>query len=117
MPFLNSVVNVIYHLENQELNRYIGDYNNFLIVYEAKKIQVEAAFKRQQSEISSLKHFVARNKARASTSSLAMSRQKKLDKMDVIEIAQERPKPDFNFKEARTSGKLIVETKDLIIGY
>lgn len=117
MPFLNSVVNVIYHLENQELNRYVGDYNNFLIVYEAKKLQVEAAFKRQQSEISSLKDFVARNKARASTSSLAMSRQKKLDKMDVIEIAQERPKPDFNFKEARTSGKLIFETKEFVIGY
>ncbi|MCL6574147.1 MAG: ATP-binding cassette domain-containing protein, partial [Bacillus sp. (in: Bacteria)] len=117
MPFLNSVVNVIYHLENQELNRYVGDYNNFLIVYEAKKIQVESAFKRQQSEISNLKDFVARNKARASTSSLAMSRQKKLDKMDVIELAQERPKPDFNFKEARTSGKLIFETKEFIIGY
>src|SRR4051812_39661434 len=117
MPFLNSVVNVVYHLENQELNRYVGDYNNFLIVYEAKKIQVEAAFKRQQSEISNLKDFVARNKARASTSSLAMSRQKKLDKMEVIEIAQERPKPDFNFKEARTSGKLIFETKEFVIGY
>jgi ATPase subunit of ABC transporter with duplicated ATPase domains len=37
--------------------------------------------------------------------------------MDVIEIAQERPKPDFNFKEARTSGKLIVETKEFVIGY
>lgn len=117
IPFLNSVVNVIYHLENQELNRYVGDYNNFLTIYEAKKLQVEAAFKRQQAEISNLKDFVARNKARASTSNLAMSRQKKLDKMDVIEIAQERPKPDFIFKEARTSGKLIFETKELVIGY
>src|SRR3954453_4589965 len=117
IPFLNSVVNVIYHLENQKLNRYVGDHDNFLVVYEAKKIQVEAAFKRQQSEIASLKDFVARNKARASTSSLAMSRQKKLDKMDVIEIAHERPNHDFNFKEARTSGKLIVETKEFVIGY
>src|SRR3954470_2750952 len=117
IPFLNSVANVIYHLENQKLNRYVGDYNHFLVVYEAKKLQVEAAFKRQQSEISSLKDFVARNKPRASTSSLAMPRQKRLDKMDVIEIAQERPKPDFNFKEARTSGKLIVETKEFVIGY
>lgn len=41
MPFLNSVVNVIYHLENKELNRYIGDYNNFLIVYEAKKYKLK----------------------------------------------------------------------------
>ncbi|SFA86292.1 MULTISPECIES: ABC-F family ATP-binding cassette domain-containing protein [unclassified Bacillus (in: firmicutes)] len=117
IPFLNSVVNVIYHLENQELNRYVGDYNNFLAIYEAKKQQVEAAYKRQQAEISNLKDFVARNKARAATANLAMSRQKKLDKMDIIEIAAERPKPEFNFKEARTSGKLIFETKELVIGY
>ena len=30
IPFLNSVVNIIYHMENQELNRYVGDYNKFL---------------------------------------------------------------------------------------
>ncbi len=48
---------------------------------------------------------------------MAMSRQKKLDKMDVIELATERPKPEFNFKEGRTPSKYIFETKDLIIGY
>lgn len=46
-----------------------------------------------------------------------MSRQKKLDKMDMIELAAEKPKPEFHFKPARTSGKLIFETKDLVIGY
>ena len=29
IPFLNSVVNIIYHMENQELNRYVGDYDHF----------------------------------------------------------------------------------------
>lgn len=48
---------------------------------------------------------------------MAMSRQKKLDKMDMIELAAEKPKPEFHFKPARTSGKLIFETKDLVIGY
>lgn len=48
---------------------------------------------------------------------MAMSRQKKLDKMDVIELARERPKPEFYFKEARTPGKMLFETEDLVIGY
>lgn len=117
IPFLNSVINLIYHMENQELNRYVGDYHNFQQIYEAKKQQLESAYKRQQQEISDLKDFVARNKARVSTRNMAMSRQKKLDKMEIIELAKEKPKPEFNFKEARTSGKLIFETKDLIIGY
>ncbi|MED4071677.1 ABC-F family ATP-binding cassette domain-containing protein [Priestia endophytica] len=117
IPFLNSVVNLIYHMENQELNRYVGDYNHFLEVYEVKKQQLQAAYKKQQQEISDLKDFVARNKARVSTRNMAMSRQKKLDKMDVIELAAEKPKPEFRFKEGRTANKVIFETKDLVIGY
>lgn len=117
IPFLNSVINLIYHMENQELNRYVGDYNNFMSIHEMKKSQLESAYKRQQQEISELKDFVARNKARVSTRNMAMSRQKKLDKMDIIELAREKPKPEFDFKPARTSGKLIFEAKNLVIGY
>ncbi len=117
ISFLNDVVNIIYHMENQELNRYVGDYEHFQEVYAVKKAQLEAAYKRQQQEISELKDFVARNKARVSTRNMAMSRQKKLDKMEVIELAAERPKPEFRFKAGRTPGKYIFETKELVIGY
>jgi len=48
---------------------------------------------------------------------MAKSRQKKLDKMDRIELSKEKPKPTFNFKTGRASGKVIFETKDLVIGY
>lgn len=117
IPFLNSVVNLIYHMDNQELNRYVGDYDKFQEVYAMKKAQLNAAYNRQQKEIADLKDFVARNKARVATRNMAMSRQKKLDKMDVIELAAEKPKPEFLFKEARTPGRYIFEAKDLVIGY
>lgn len=117
IPFLNSVVNLIYHMDNQELNRYVGDYDHFQEVYAVKKAQLEAAYNRQQQEISELKDFVARNKARVATRNMAMSRQKKLDKMDVIELAAEKPKPEFKFRYGRTPGKMLFETKDLVIGY
>ena len=117
IPFLNEVVNIIYHMENQELNRYVGDYEHFQEVYAMKKAQLEAAYRRQQQEISELKDFVARNKARVSTRNMAMSRQKKLDKMDVIELAAEQPKPEFHFQYGQTPGKMLFETQDLVIGY
>ncbi len=117
IPFLNSVINLIYHMDSQELNRYVGDYDKFQDVYAMKKSQHEAAFHKQQKEIADLKDFVARNKARVSTRNMAMSRQKKLDKMDVLELAGERPKPEFHFKEARTPGRYIFQTHELIIGY
>ena len=117
IPFLNSVINLIYHMENQALTRYVGDYDKFQEVYAAKKAQLEAAYERQQQEIKNLKDFVARNKARVSTRNMAMSRQKKLDKMDLIEISKEKPKPEFHFKDARAAGKEIFHAKDLVIGY
>lgn len=117
IPFLNSVINIIYHMDNQQLNRYVGDYDKFQEVYAVKKAQMEAAYNRQQKEIADLKDFVARNKARVATRNMAMSRQKKLDNMDVIELAQEKPKPEFNFKVARTPSRYIFQTDNLVIGY
>ena len=117
IPFLNSVINLIYHMDNQKLDRYPGDYDKFQEVYAMKKAQLEAAYNKQQKEIADLKDFVARNKARVATRNMAMSRQKKLDKMDVIELAGEKPKPEFHFREARTPGRYIFRTNELVIGY
>ena len=117
IPFLNDVVNLIYHMENRKLTRYVGNYDKFQEVYAVQKSQLEAAYKRQQQEIAELTEFVNRNKARVATRNMAMSRQKKLDKMELIELAAEKPKPEFNFKVGRTAGKQIFETHDLVIGY
>lgn len=117
VPFLNSVINLIYHMDQCELNRYVGDYDKFQEVLAMKKSQQEAAYNKQQKEISDLKDFVARNKARVATRNMAMSRQKKLDKMELIEKVQEKPKPEFHFKEARTPGRFLFTTDDLVIGY
>lgn len=117
IPFLNSVVNLIYHMENQQVTRYPGNYEEFQRVYEMRKQQMQSAYKKQQKEIANLKDFVARNKANAATSKMAMSRQKKLDKMDVIELDAEKPKPSFHFKQARTPGRYLFETSELVIGY
>lgn len=117
IPFLNSVVNLIYHVENKEMTRYVGDYDNFVKMRDLKIRQVEAAYKKQQSEIRELEDFVQRNKARIATRNMAMSRKKMLDKMEKIELIKEKPKPEFNFKQTGSTSKLIFETKDLVIGY
>lgn len=117
IPFLNEVTNVIYHIENAVLTRYTGDYYYFREMYELKKRQIEAAYKKQQKEIAHLEDFIARNKARVATTNLAKDRQKKLDRMEIIEIAREKPKPIFGFKTARTPSREIITVKDLVIGY
>lgn len=117
MEFLNAVVNIIYNVENAHITRYVGDYNEFLRLYELGKKQLEAAYNKQQNEINELQDFIARNKARVATAGMARARQKKLDKMNIIELSKEKPKPEFNFKLGSTSDKLIFEAEDLVIGY
>ncbi len=117
IPFLNKVVNVVYHVENAILTRYTGDYDAFQQMYQLKKAQNQKAYEKQQKEIERLEDFVARNKARAATANLAKSRQKKLDKMELITKDRERLKPAFKFREARTPGRTICQAVDLVIGY
>lgn len=117
IPFLNSVVNIIYHVENTVLTRYVGDYDNFQEQHAMKRRQQEAAYQRQQKEIDNLEDFIARNKARVATRNMAHSRQKKLDKMDIIDRPKTKIKPEFSFQSARTPGRVIFETKELVIGY
>ena len=82
-------------MDNLQLTRYVGDYDNFTALYRQKQAQLESAYNRQQQEIARLKDFVARNKARVSTRNMAMSRQKKLDNMDIIQLKEEKPKPEL----------------------
>ena len=117
VPFMNDVVNVVYHVENAVLTRYTGNYDNFLRMYELKKRQLEQAYEKQQKEIADLEDFIARNKARVATTNMAKSRQKKLDKMDKITLMSEKPKPVFSFSKARTPGRVVIECNDLVLGY
>jgi ATPase subunit of ABC transporter with duplicated ATPase domains len=117
IPFLNEVVNVIYHVEDAGITRYTGNYEQFTAMYQLKKLQHQQAFEKQQKEVERLEDFIARNKARAATANLAKSRQKKLDSMDIIEKSRTKVKPSFKFREARASGRFVVQTKDLVIGY
>lgn len=79
---------------------------------------VESAKKRMEiNHRTDLEDFIARNKARVATRNMASSRQKKLDKMNLISKPKEKIKPTFSFIEARTPGKVLFDCMDLVIGY
>jgi ATPase subunit of ABC transporter with duplicated ATPase domains len=115
--FMNEVVNVIYHLEFTKLTRYSANYEKFLEMAQMNKTQHLSAYEKQQDHIRKTEDFIQRNKARASTSGRAKSRQKQLDRVDRIDRPESAPKPTFVFKDARASGKLVFSAEDLEIGY
>ncbi len=117
VSFLNNVVNVIYHMEDGVLTRYTGNYDSFMEMWEIKRRNQNIAYERQQKEIKAMEEFIAKNKARVATTDLAKSRQRRLDKMEIIDKAKEIIKPNFKFKEASASGKFVFVAEKLVIGY
>ncbi|GGE55109.1 ABC-F family ATP-binding cassette domain-containing protein [Priestia taiwanensis] len=115
--FMNKVVDVIFHLEFSKLTRYTGSYDKFLEMAEINKNQHVAAYEKQQEFIKQQEDFIARNKARYSTSGRAKSRQKQLERIDRIDRPMEAVKPEFEFKESRASSRFVFEGKDFEIGY
>ena len=115
--FLNSVINVVYHIDNGVLTRYSGNYDQFITAFEMKKRQSDAAYEAQQREIKQMEDFIARNKARVGTRGVANSRQKKLDKMERLEKGRVQIKPNFIFKEGKPSGKVLFRGENLVLGY
>lgn len=115
--FMNNVVDVILHLEFTKMTRYTATYEKFIELAEINKRQHIDAYEKQQEFIKQQEDFIARNKARYSTSGRAKSRAKQLDRMERIDRPETAVKPEFSFKEARTPGRYIVEAENLVIGY
>ncbi len=71
----------------------------------------------QDKKIKDLEEFIAKNKARAATSTLAQSKVKILEKMEILEDINYEANLNFDFKYKDTSAKYLVEVKDLSFGY
>lgn len=117
VEFMNDVVGVIFHLEFSKLSRYTATYEKFLELAEINKRQHIDAYEKQQEFIKKQETFIQKNKARFSTTGRAKSRQKQLDRMERIDRPETAAKPQFSFKESRSSSRYVVEAKDLLIGY
>ena len=116
--FLDKVVNVVYNLEFGKLKKYVGNYSKFLKQYEEDYEKQLKEFTSQQKDIKRLEEFVQKNIARDSTSKMAKSRQKVLDKMELIDNPKKDDKAaniEFNIKEQ--SGRDVLMIENLKVGY
>ncbi|MFJ7639670.1 ribosomal protection-like ABC-F family protein [Peribacillus sp. NPDC097264] len=115
--FMNGVVDVIFHLEFSKLTRYTATYEKFLELAELNKNQHINAYEKQRDFIKKQEDFIAKNKARYSTSGRAKSREKQLNRIERIDRPETAMKPTFDFKESRASSRYVFEGEDIEIGY
>lgn len=116
--FLDKIVNQIYDVALGDVQHYVGNYKQFIEQrdkYYEKRMQ---EYERQQAEIKRLETFVEKNIARASTTGMAKSRRKMLEKIERINkpmIDAKSANIQFNFD--RNTGNDVFHIKNLEIGY
>ena len=116
--FIDKVVNVVYNLEFGKLKKYVGNYSNFLRQYEEDYEKNLKEYVSKQKDIKRLEEFVQKNIARASTSKMAKSRQKVLDKMEIIDNPRKDDKAaNIEFRIKEQSGRDVLIINDLQVGY
>ncbi len=116
--FLDKVCNRIWEVDNGKVYTYNGNYGAYKVQKQQREDLAEKQYARQQKEIEKLTDYVARNKARASTANMAKSREKQLEKMEVVEAPQtQRRPPRFRFDATMQPTKEVLNVKDLTVAF
>ena len=116
--FLDKIVNQVYDVALGSVKKYVGNYSKFLKERDAHYEKVMAEYERQQSEIKKLETFVEKNITRASTSGMAKSRRKVLERMERIEMPRlDAKSAQINFEITRATGEDVLKVQNLDIGY
>lgn len=115
--FLDRISQFVYHLENHDLIRYVGNYGDFLKQHEARMKQQEIAFRQQQREIKKLETYIQKNKVRTATARQAKSREKVLNRIHRIDPPASVHRPRFHFSLSGQPVRIIFSAEHVRVGY
>jgi ATP-binding cassette subfamily F protein 3 len=118
--FLNTLCTGILELRGGTLNRYTGNYDDYMLEKEARKEQQAAAYKSQQREIAHLQRFVDRFGAKASLASRAKSKEKQIARLEAVAVEEpqdELKRIHFKFPKPPRSGLKVVELEKVQQAY
>jgi ATP-binding cassette subfamily F protein 3 len=116
--FLDRVCTQIVETERGVSRTYLGNYSQHLEQKALEREASQAAFERQQKELSAQQAYIDRFRASATRSTQAKSREKLLEKVERIEAPVETVGgPRFRFPEPPRSGRVVAEVKDLTLSY
>jgi len=116
--FLDRVCNQIVETERGVSRTYLGNYSQHLEQKILEREASQAAFERQQKELSAQQAYIDRFRASATRSTQAKSREKLLEKVERIEAPVDSVGgPRFRFPEPPRSGRVVAEIRELTHSY
>lgn len=116
--FLDKVCNVIWDVQHKQVTAYKGNYTKYRLLKAERRLNLQRAYEKQQKEIEKLTDYIARNKVRASTADMAKSREKMLERMQIVDApkADEKP-PKFQFNYSNEPSEFPLTIQNFTFGY
>lgn len=117
--FLDRIVTSVCEIEKGTLTRYKGNYTAFTNLKKESVKRRQKEYEAQQKEIAKLEDYIAKNKVRASTANSAKSREKALERMELIEkpvLAANSAKIRFDYGITPPFDILSVKDVDITVG-
>ena len=115
--FLDEITTCICDIEFSSINKYSGNFSQFIKQKGLRRESYIKEFESQQKQIKKFEDYISKNKVRASTASMAKSRQIQLNKIERIAAPQSTPKPNFHFTSLPISAQKTLDVKNLEVGY
>ena len=116
--FLDEIVTIVYEVSRKKVAKYTGNYSAYLDEKAKNYERDQKLYVKEMGEKAKLEDFVQRNIARASTSKMAKSRRKTLEKTDWMDSPDGNEKSaNFTFSIDRPSGNDVLALEDVAVGY
>lgn len=116
--FLDEIVTLVYEISRTRITKYHGNYSAYLVEKAQNYERDMKLYEREMSERARMEDFVQRNIARASTSKMAQSRRKMLERTEWMEAPDgDEKSANFTFPIGRQSGNDVLAIEDLAVGY
>ncbi len=107
-PFINALADRIVEIDSGKLINYTGNYDRYLAAKEEAAEIRQSTYENQQKKIEETQRFIDRFRAQATKARQVQSRIKQLEKMDKVDLAQERKKVRFTFPQPERGGQEVI---------
>lgn len=116
--FLDQVVSTVYEVSRTRVTKYVGNYSAYLDEKAKNYERDMKMYERQMDEKAKLEEFVQKNIARASTTKMAQSRRKMLERTEWMESPDgDEKSANFGFTIEKQSGNDVLSVDNVTVGY
>jgi ATP-binding cassette subfamily F protein 3 len=115
--FLNRQIGRVLSLEPEGVRSWVGDYDDYRRLRAEEEVQLAARAERIEARRAQLERFIERFGAKNTKATQAKSKQKMLDRMETVELHEERDVALFRFPDAPRSGREVLRLEGLRKSY